>query len=218
TFKDTTMKQLTLIFSLIALFLSGCASSGTTPGTEVDETVEVDENVETGETVETVEVDETTFSEDEIFAEIEGFFGRGAEGIADVLNKVFSEQGRPNGYIKGDEAGGAFTIGLRYGRGRLQLKDGTQRNVYWSGPSIGLDIGGNAAKAFVLIYDLPDEQSLYQRFPGVDGSLYFVGGVGVNYNQAGGIRLAPIRFGVGWRQGINIGYMRISEKQTWNPF
>ena len=183
---------------ILATQLAGCSSQGTTTGTSASS--------------------DQVYEESAIVDEAQQFFGRGAEGVADVLNKVFSDKGRPNGYIKGEEGGGAFGVGVRYGNGTLYLKDGTTTRVYWRGPSIGIDFGGSAAKTFVLIYDLPNLEALYQRFPGVDGSLYFVGGLGVNYNRAENIQLAPIRFGVGWRQGINVGYMHLSPKKSWIPF
>ncbi len=196
------MKQLALIlWATISLLLASCAGTGTTRGTEADS-----------------RPNKGTYEEGDIAVEVGNFFGEGAEGIADVLNKVFADQGRPNGYIKGEEAGGALIVGVRYGKGTLHLKNGEIRDVYWRGPSIGFDVGGNAAKAFVLVYELPNVKSAFQRFPGVDGSLYFIGGVGVNYNRAGSIVLAPIRFGVGWRQGINIGYMHLSPEKSWIPF
>jgi hypothetical protein len=181
--------------------LAGCASQGTTPGTEPGS---ADTSPE--------------FEESAILTEAEAFFGEGARGLADVLNKIFSERGRPNAYIAGEEGGGALAVGVRYGRGTLHMSNGIQREVYWTGPSLGFDVGANAAKAFVLIYDLPNVESLFQRYPGVDGSLYFVGGVGANYNRSGDIILAPVRFGVGWRQGVSIGYISISETATWIPF
>jgi hypothetical protein len=187
--------------ALVALLCGGCASQGTTPGTEP----------QTGQ-------NSSEYEENDILREAENFFGEGAAGLADVLNKIFSEQGRPNAYIEGEEGGGAFAVGVRYGRGTLHMANGVERDVYWAGPSIGFDIGGNAAKAFVLIYDLPDVESIFQRFPGVDGSLYFVGGVGANYNRSGDIVLAPVRFGVGWRQGLSIGYLHVTEQATWIPF
>ncbi len=196
------MKQLGLIlWATISLLLASCAGTGTTPGTEADS-----------------RPNDGTYEEGDITVAVDNFFGEGAEGIADVLNKVFSDQGRPNGYITGEEAGGAFVIGVRYGKGKLHLKNGETRDVFWRGPSLGFDVGGNIAKVFVLVYDLPNVKSAFQRFPGVDGSLYFVGGVGVNYNRAGGIGLAPIRFGLGWRQGINVGYMHLSAEKSWIPF
>jgi len=186
---------------LAVVACTGCASQGTTPGTEAQP-----------------QTASEPYEEGTILREAENFFGEGARGLADVLNKIFSEQGRPNAYIVGDEGGGAIGVGVRYGRGTLHMSDGTVRDVYWTGPSIGFDVGGNAAKAFVLIYDLPNVDSIFQRFPGVDGSLYFVGGVGANYNRSGDIVLAPVRFGVGWRQGVSIGYLHVQEQATWIPF
>lgn len=162
--------------------------------------------------------DPDRFEQDTVLKEAEEFFGAGAEGLADVIAKVFKDQGRPNGYIKGEEAAGAIGVGVRYGHGTLILKNGAQRHVYWQGPSIGFDIGANAVKVFVLVYNLHDINDIFQRFPGVDGSLYFVAGVGVNYVQSGGTVLAPIRFGVGWRQGINVGYMHITREKSLIPF
>lgn len=162
--------------------------------------------------------DQDTYDQSEIFNEASSFFGKGAEGLADVLNKVFSEKGRPNGYIKGEEASGALVVGVRYGKGTLVMKNGAKRKVYWQGPSIGFDVGANASKAFVLVYDLKKTDDIFQRFPGVEGTLYFVAGVGVNYVSTDNIDLAPIRFGVGWRQGANMGYMHITRENSWVPF
>ncbi len=159
-----------------------------------------------------------TYSDDEVAVEASRFFSTGAKELSDVLAKVLKERGRPMAFIRGEEAGGAIGIGVRYGRGQLVYKNGTKRTVYWQGPSIGFDLGANAAKVFTLVYDLPNTSALFQRFPGVEGSLYFVGGFGVNYVQAEGITLAPVRFGVGWRQGIGIGYMHFSPKKRLNPF
>ena len=158
------------------------------------------------------------YQADTVLREAENFFGRGAQGVADALNRVFADNGPPGAYIKGEEGGAAIGVGLRYGHGTLYLSDGSTSKVYWRGPSLGIDLGGSAAKAFVLIYDLGTVDDLYQRFNGVEGSLYFVGGVGVNYNQVGGIVLAPVRFGVGWRAGVNIGYLHLSPERSWLPF
>lgn len=159
-----------------------------------------------------------THSEDTVLQEAENFFGDGAAGLADVVSAAFRDKGRPNAYIKGEEISGAVGVGLRYGAGTVVLANGETRDVYWQGPSLGFDIGGNASKAFILVYNLPDTDTLYQRFPGVEGSLYFVGGVSVNYNQSGDTVLAPIRFGVGWRQGANIGYLSMTREKSWVPF
>jgi hypothetical protein len=159
-----------------------------------------------------------TYSEDEIAKEASHFFATGAKGLSEVLAKVLKERGRPMAFIRGEEAGGAIAVGLRYGRGELVYKGGGGRVVYWQGPSIGFDLGANAVKVFVLVYDLPNTDALFQRFPGVEGSLYFVGGFGVNYVQTEGITLAPVRFGVGWRQGIGVSYMHFTRKKRINPF
>lgn len=157
--------------------------------------------------------------EESVLREAEAFFGRGAQGVADLLNRVFRENnGPPTAYIVGEEAGGAIGLGLRYGHGTLYLSDGTTSRIYWRGPSVGIDVGGSATKAFVLVYDLDRIEDLYQRFGGVEGSLYIVGGVGVNYNRLDDIVLAPVRFGVGWRQGINVGYLHLSADSSWFPF
>ena len=107
---------------------------------------------------------------------------------------------------------------MRYGRGTVYLSDGTTSRVYWRGPSVGIEVGGSATKAFVLVYDLERIEDLYQRFGGVEGSLYVLGGVGVNYNRQDDIVLAPVRFGVGWRQGVNVGYLHLSPDSSWIPF
>lgn len=162
--------------------------------------------------------DAKTYEQDEVLKEADAFFGKGAKGLAEVIAKAFKDQGEPVGYIMGNEGGGAIGVGLRYGKGKLQMKSGATREVYWQGPSIGFDVGGNAAKTFVLIYNLDDPEKLFQRYPGVEGSLYFVGGVGVNYVRTDNVTLAPVRFGVGWRQGAAVGYMHFTKEKSYNPF
>lgn len=162
--------------------------------------------------------EEETYSAEEIFEETRGFFGETTEGLAKVIEKVFADHGRPNAYIAGEEISGAVGVGVRYGNGRLVFKGGGSRKVYWQGPSIGFDFGGNASKVFVLVYHLPAADALFQRFPGVEGTLYWVGGVGVNYQQSGKIVLAPIRLGAGLRAGVNIGYLHYARKHSWIPF
>jgi hypothetical protein len=159
-----------------------------------------------------------TFKEDEITRAVEGFFGQGAEQIALVVQKIFKEQGEPNAYIAGEEIGAAFAVGLRYGRGTMTMKYEPERPIFWQGPSIGFDVGANASKVFILVYRLPDPEFIFRRFPGVEGSLYFVGGVGANYLQTRDVVLAPIRFGAGWRQGISAGYMDFTPEAHLNPF
>lgn len=163
--------------------------------------------------------DEQTYSEPEIAQAAEDFFGAGAEGVASVVRHVFDEYGRPNGYIEGQEGSGAIGFGLRYGRGDLRLRPYPGvTETYWQGPSIGFDTGGNASKVFTLVYNMTHPDQIFRRFPGVDGSAYFIGGVGVNYQRAEGIVLAPMRAGVGFRLGANIGYSAYSRRRRLNPF
>ena len=159
-----------------------------------------------------------TFDQDNVLHEATEFLGEGTAGIADVIEKLFSDLGQPTAFIKGQEASGALGIGARYGNGILHRKAGDTTPVHWSGPSVGFDAGANASKVFVLVYHLPNADALFRRFPALDGSFYLVGGVSANYHQAGDIILAPIRLGVGLRAGVNIGYMKYTRKKTWNPF
>lgn len=161
---------------------------------------------------------EPTFSESEVLEKAEGFFGETSKGLAKAIQKVFEDHGEPNAFITGEEASGAFVVGLRYGKGQLHHANGAMKPVFWQGPSVGFDVGGNAAKTFTLVYNLRTAEGIYQRFPGVEGTLYFIAGFGVNYLQSDGTIVAPIRTGVGWRQGANLGYLHFTRKQSWNPF
>jgi hypothetical protein len=145
------------------------------------------------------------------------FFGITTEAMAKAVQRVFGDLGQPDAYIKGDEGSGAFVIGLRYGSGWLIRKGAEPLKVYWKGPSLGFDFGGNAAKCFTLCYNLRETKRLLQRFPGVEGSIYFVAGLGVNYQRSGSVTLAPIRSGVGFRAGANVQYQVYSEKRDWFP-
>lgn len=158
------------------------------------------------------------YQRDDVIAGAEGVFGRGAEGLASLIEKILKDQGDPIGYIAGREASGAIIVGLRYGSGTLTHKIEGERKVYWTGPSVGFDLGGNASKVFVLVYNLFDTQELFSRFPGGEGSAYIVGGFTATYLRKGNIVLIPIRLGVGWRLGINAGYMKFSEKGKILPF
>lgn len=160
---------------------------------------------------------EETYDQETIGHDVTEFFGNTTEGLGKVIEKVFKEQGRPNAYIKGEEAGAALTVGLRYGDGTLQMKSGGSGKVYWAGPSIGFDVGANAAKVFALVYHLPKLSAIYQRFGGVDGSLYYIGGAGINYVRRGSVIVAPIRLGAGLRAGASVGYMHFRRDKSWNP-
>lgn len=159
-----------------------------------------------------------TYKKDDLIGAAEGVFGKGAKGLASMIERILKDQGEPTGYIAGREASGAFVVGLRYGSGTLTHKVEGQRPVYWTGPSVGFDAGGNAASTFVLVYNLADTHDLYQRFPAGEGNAYFVGGLTASYMRAGDVVLIPIRLGAGVRLGANVGYMKFSEKQNWLPF
>lgn len=159
-----------------------------------------------------------TYKKDDLIGAAEGVFGKGAKGLAELIEKILKDQGEPTGYIAGREAGGAFVVGLRYGSGTLYHKVEGQMPVYWTGPSIGFDAGANAGSTFVLVYNLNDAHELYQRFPAGEGNAYFIGGLTASYMRSGDIVLIPIRLGAGLRLGANVGYMKFTEKQRWLPF
>lgn len=161
---------------------------------------------------------EETYSKSEIAQAMEGFFAEASEVVASAVERTFNRYGRPNGYIHGEEGSAAFFVGLRYGYGTLHLKSGRTRVVYWQGPSVGWDVGGNASKVFTLVYNLHDIERLYQRFPGVEGSVYVIGGLSVNAQRSQDITLVPIRSGVGLRLGANVGYLQYTKEKGINPF
>lgn len=155
---------------------------------------------------------EQTFRDEEIFGAAERVFGKGTQGLAKFVEDVLKKQGRPTAYIGGREAGGAIGIGLRYGQGDLFHKIEGQQPIYWTGPSLGLDIGGAGSKVLILVYNLYDSEEMYQRFPLVEGNLYAVGGFTASYLRRGDVALVPIRLGVGWRFGASVGYMNFTHK------
>jgi hypothetical protein len=159
-----------------------------------------------------------TYSQEDVLAKAENVFGKGAEGLAGLIENIFKENGEPNGYIVGREAGGAIAVGLRYGSGTLFHKVEGERPVYWTGPSVGFDIGADASKTFALVYHLYDTENLFARYPQVEGKVYFVGGFTANYLQRDDIIIVPIKLGVGWRLGANVGYMKFSKKSKILPF
>ena len=159
-----------------------------------------------------------TYPPDEIIRAGHRFFGTVSRGVAQIVESAFSRWGEPNGYILGQEGSGAFVVGLRYGDGKLYTRNAGDRRVFWEGPSIGFDYGGEGARTMMLVYKLPATDAIYQRFAGVDGSAYFIGGFGMTALTANNIVLVPIRSGVGLRLGANIGYLKFTPKATWNPF
>ena len=159
-----------------------------------------------------------TFKPDEIIREGHKFFGTVSRGLAEVVQQAVSRWGEPNGYVLGQEGSGAFVVGLRYGDGKLYTKNAGDRRVFWEGPSVGFDYGGEGARTMMLVYNLPATDAIYQRFAGIDGSAYFIGGFGMTALGNGRIVVVPIRSGVGLRLGANIGYLKFTERATWNPF
>lgn len=162
--------------------------------------------------------DTQTYEEHDVLDAAEGVFGKGAEGLAKMVERILKDQGRPTAYIAGREASGAFAVGLRYGSGTMHHKVEGDSPAYWTGPSLGFDIGGNASKEFILVYNLYDSHDLYQRFPAAEGTAYFIGGFTASYLRSGDIVLIPIRLGVGWRLGANVGYMKFTQKSRILPF
>jgi hypothetical protein len=157
------------------------------------------------------------YEQNEIIAAGHGFFGAISQSLAQAVEYAFKNQGRPNGYILGEDAGGAFVVGLRYGEGRLYTKDAGDHKVFWQGPSLGYDAGAEGSKAMVLVYNLRDPSEIYERFGGVQGAAYLVGGLSVQFQQYGNVTLAVIRSGVGLRLGANVGYLKYTRTPTWNP-
>jgi hypothetical protein len=146
------------------------------------------------------------------------FFGTVSRGLAQIIERAGSQFGLPNGYILGQEGGGAFIGGLRYGEGTLYTKNAGDLRVYWQGPSVGWDFGGEGARTMMLVYGLPATQAIYQRFGGVDGSAYVVGGFGMTVLTWNNVVVVPIRSGLGLRLGASIGYLKFTDRATWNPF
>ena len=159
-----------------------------------------------------------TYSTDEIIGRGHKFFGVVSRELAQIVEYAGSRWGQPNGYILGQEGSGAIGVGLRYGEGKLYMKHGGERRVYWQGPSVGFDLGGEGARTMILVYNLPGPDSIIRRFPGVNGSAYVVGGFGMTALTIDGIVLVPIQSGIGARFGVNVGYLKFTPRATWNPF
>ena len=160
----------------------------------------------------------STYGPDELVNAGHKFFGNVSRGLASVIERAVSQWGLPNGYVLGEEGSGAFVAGLRYGEGTLYTKNAGDLRVYWQGPSVGFDWGGDGARTMTLVYNLPATNAIYQRFAGIDGSAYIIGGFGMTALTANNIVLVPIRSGIGLRLGANIGYLKYTPRATWNPF
>jgi hypothetical protein len=159
-----------------------------------------------------------TYSADELVDAGGEFFGSIAQGLASVVERAVSQFGLPNGYVLGDEGSGAAFIGARYGQGTLYTRNQGDYPLFWQGPSVGFDFGGDGSKVMMLVYNLKSTNDIFGRFPGVDGSAYVVGGLGMTVMKSGDVVLVPIRSGVGLRAGVNVGYLKFTQEPTWNPF
>jgi hypothetical protein len=160
----------------------------------------------------------STYSGQEIVDAGHGFFGATTGGLATLIEKLFSSYGQPNGYILGQEGGGAFAVGATFGEGQLYTKNAGDHPVFWQGPSIGFDFGAEGSRTMMLVYNLNSVETLYQRYAGVSGSAFVIGGLGATVLESQGMILVPIRTGVGARLGINVGYLKLTPQATWNPF
>ncbi|HEX8532635.1 MAG TPA: DUF1134 domain-containing protein [Allosphingosinicella sp.] len=161
---------------------------------------------------------ERTLSKQKVLAAAESTFGKGAEGLADMIEDLLRDQGEPSAYITGREAGGAFVLGVRYGSGTIHHGIEGDRPIYWTGPSLGFDFGADANKVFVLVYNLHDSQRIFRRYAAAEGNAYVVGGFTASYMRRGDVVLIPVRLGVGARLGVNAGYMNFSQKSRLLPF
>ncbi|WP_425349852.1 DUF1134 domain-containing protein [Mangrovicella endophytica] len=159
-----------------------------------------------------------SYSAEEVVSEGHRFFGTTSGSLAQALERAFQSYGQPNGYILGEEAAGAFFGGLRFGEGTLFTKNAGEHRIFWQGPSLGFDVGGDGARMMMLVYNLPSVEGVYGRFGGVSGSAYLVGGVGMTLLRRDNVLLVPVKTGVGARLGINLGYLKLTPMPTWNPF
>jgi hypothetical protein len=158
------------------------------------------------------------YSDNDLIENGHRFFGSVSRGLAEAIQSATARWGQPNAYVLGQEASGAFVGGVRYGEGTMYTRNAGDRRVFWQGPSLGLDYGADGDRTMMLVYNLPATDSLFQRFVGIDGSAYLVGGFGVTALGINGIMVVPIRTGVGARLGVNVGYLKFTEHPTWNPF
>jgi hypothetical protein len=159
-----------------------------------------------------------TYSGDELIDTGHQFFGSVAQGLASLVERAVSQFGLPNAYILGEEAGGAIFAGARYGEGTMYTRNQGEHPVFWQGPTVGLDFGGDGSRVMMLVYNLSSVSDVYGRYPGVDGSAYVIGGLGMTVIKYGDVVMVPIRSGVGARLGVNVGYLKFTQEPTWNPF
>lgn len=201
-------KAIAMLSLAVTLGLAGCATTDANPTRSSDARDAQKVNTTPG----------GEYNENELVSAVSTHLGVTSESAGSMIERLFRSQGRPVGYITGEEASAAIVGGLRYGKGTLWMKNGTSQKVYWQGPSIGFDWGANGSKVFTLVYDLQNPDYIYRRYPGVDGSAFLVAGMAANYQRADGVTLAPIRTGVGLRLGANVGYLSYSRKRKILPF
>ncbi|MDA8654883.1 DUF1134 domain-containing protein [Alphaproteobacteria bacterium] len=158
------------------------------------------------------------FSQSRLVIESAKFLGTTAESMAEIVGRLFAQYGPPSAVLRGEEVSAAIMLGLRYGRGEIEMQDGRREPIYWRGPSAGIDSGGSATKSFALIYGLNNPNDLHKRFVGIEGSAFYVGGVSANFLERDNVIVAPLRVGIGMRLGANIGYVKFSPEQGWFPF
>jgi hypothetical protein len=162
--------------------------------------------------------DPSSYNSNDLIDSGHQFFGSASRGLALAVQEAVRRWGEPNGYILGQEASGAFFGGVRYGEGKLFTRNAGERKIFWQGPSLGFDVGGEGARTMMLVYNLPATNALYTRFVGIDGSAYLIGGFGISAAKADEMVVVPIRAGVGARLGVNMGYLKFTPEPTWNPF
>jgi hypothetical protein len=199
--------------AILALGSLGIAVSGCTSTNSSDATYEDIDGTEMER-----DLQYPTYGQDTIVEEAENAFGQASAEIAELVNDIVGERGKPQAYIAGEEVGGAVGVGLTYGRGMLYRPGQAPEEVFWQGPSIGFDVGGDASKVFTLVYDLGPTQNIYKRYPGGGGNIFFIGGVGAEAMTQDGVTIVPIRTGVGARSGVSVEYMKFTPNRTVNPF
>ncbi len=204
-----SMSRLTIV--VLCFFVAACSSTSE-KFKEIEQTPTLSQNSRVKGSI------DSQYDQSTIIGEAEKHFGKGAEGVATAIEKVFSDLGKPNGYIVGQEGSGSFIVGLKAGDGTLVHAIEGSREVHWIGPSIGLETGGNFSRVFALVYNLYDTEELFERFPAVEGNAYVIGGLSLSYHQRDDIVVVPIRLGVGLRLGANVNYIKFSKDRTYNPF
>ncbi len=159
-----------------------------------------------------------TYSSDELINTGGQFFGSVSQGLASLVERAISQFGQPNAYILGQEGAGALIAGARFGEGNMYTRNAGQREIFWQGPSVGFDVGGDGSRVMMLVYNLPTVEAVYGRYPSLEGTAYIVGGLGMNVMKRDNVVIVPIRSGLGARLGVNVGYLKFTAQPTWNPF